>query len=80
MVARGIGGKDLAMKSVTDTKPHRGIEFAVFEIKPGEWKWSYHPKKERGDEARGLVKGTRETAIAACKAAIDVWLGPKKSN
>ena len=26
------------------------------------------------------VKGTREIAIAACKAAIDEWLGPKSSN
>ena len=29
---------------------------------------------------RGRVKGTRETAIAACKAAIDKWLEPQKND
>jgi hypothetical protein len=65
---------------IGDTQPYRGIEFAVFETKPGEWKWSYHPKIEKGAAERGQIKGTREAAIIACKAAIDKWLGLEGSN
>jgi hypothetical protein len=61
-----------------DTQPHRGIEFGVYEIKPDEWQWGYYPKIGGGTHACGIVKGTREAAITACKAAIDKWLGPDK--
>jgi hypothetical protein len=67
-------------KPLADVHGYRGIEYGVLEAKPGEWEWSYHPKLERGPAKRGQVRGTRETAIAACEAAIDEWLGPKNSN
>jgi uncharacterized cupin superfamily protein len=81
MVARGFGREDFPMnRSLADIYGYRGIEYGVFEATPGEWEWSYHPKVEQGDAKRGTITGTRETAIATCKAAIDEWLGPKNSN
>jgi len=65
---------------IGDTQPYRGIEFGVFETQPGEWNWSYYPKMENGNKKTGQTKGARENAIAACKAAIDEWLGPANSN
>ena len=44
------------------------------------WQWSYYPKVEHGPKGSGTIRGTREEAIAACKAAIDQWLGPANSN
>ena len=37
----------------------------------------YYPKMGVGLATSGAIIGTREMAIAACKAAIDKWLGPK---
>jgi hypothetical protein len=68
------------MTRVGDTLPYRRTEFGVDPEGPGEWLWHYHPKVGLGVAQRGRVKGTREEAIAACKAAIDDWLGPKASN
>jgi hypothetical protein len=64
------------MTRIDDTQPHRGIEFGIFEKSPGEWEWTYHPKIGQGVATRGDVKGDRQAAIAACKTAIDNWLGP----
>ena len=68
------------MTRIGDTQPHRGIEFGIHDEGNGIWFWAYYPKIGEGVAMRGQVTGNRETAIAACKAAIDEWLGPKKSN
>jgi hypothetical protein len=73
----GADEGELAMTRIGDTLPYRGIEFGVDPEGEGEWLWHYHPKVGHGIAERGLVKGTREEAIAACKAAIDRLLGPK---
>ena len=56
---------------------YRGVWYDVFERDPGDWEWTYYPKAGVGVKTQGSVKGDRESAVAACKAAIDAWLGPK---
>jgi hypothetical protein len=68
------------MTRIGDTQPYRGIEFGVHDEGQGIWRWAYYPKIGEGIAKRGQVKGTRETAIAACKGAIDEWLSPENSN
>jgi hypothetical protein len=70
----------MSRKQLADVHGYRGVEYSVFETAPGEWKWKYYPKLERGDAKGGIAKGGRDTAIAAVKAAIDEWLGPRASN
>jgi hypothetical protein len=65
---------------LADKYGYRGIEYGVHEEENGTWRWNYYPKVEHGPKGSGTIKGTREEAIAACKAAIDQWLGPKNSN
>jgi hypothetical protein len=65
---------------LADKNGYRGIEYGVNEKENGIWQWNYYPKLERGPKESGTIKGTREEAVSACKAAIDKWLGPKKSN
>ena len=67
-------------RQLADVTGYRGIEFDVHDEGQGVWQWAYYPKVGGGVAKRGQVKGNRETAIAACKAAIDEWLGPKSSN
>jgi hypothetical protein len=64
------------MTRIANTPPYRGIEFGVDPVAPGEWLWHCHPKIRQGVAQRGRIKGTREEAIAECKAAVDRWLGP----
>jgi hypothetical protein len=64
------------MARIGDTIPHRDIEFGVHDYKDGTWQWAYYPKIGEGVATRGQVEGNREQAIAACKVAIDEWLGP----
>jgi len=60
---------------------YRGINFGTHPGKQGDWHWTYYPKVNTGIAAqKGTVKGTQEAAVAACKAAIDEWLGPENSN
>jgi hypothetical protein len=54
---------------------HRNVEFGIYRER-GEWQWTYYPKMGEGVRTQGIVKGTREDAVRACKAAIDEWLGP----
>jgi hypothetical protein len=68
------------MRRIGDTLPHRGIEFGVHCDDETDWHWAYYPKIGEGLVKRGQVQGTRETAIAACKAAIDDWLGPAETS
>jgi hypothetical protein len=68
------------MTRIGDTLPYRGIEFGIDPAGEGTWLWHYHPKIGQGIAQRAVIKGTREEAIAACKAAIDEWLGLKNSN
>jgi hypothetical protein len=65
---------------LADKYGYRGIEYGVHEEGNGIWKWNYYPKVERGPKGSGTFKGTKEEAVAACKAAIDALLGPKNSN
>ena len=61
-----------------DTLPYRGVEFGLYDEGRGRrWRWTYYPKMGLGLATSGATIGTREMAIAACKAAIDKWLGPK---
>jgi hypothetical protein len=55
------------MTRIGDTQPYRGIEFGVHDEGKGIWHWAYYPKIGEGIAKREQVKGTRETAIAACK-------------
>jgi hypothetical protein len=67
-------------RRLSDVHGYRGVEYGIHDEGQGIWHWAYYPKIGEGLAARGRVKGNRETAIAACKAAIDEWLGPKPSN
>jgi hypothetical protein len=51
----------------------RGVEYGVVEHASGEWEWTLYPKVGEGQKTKGLAKGTREDAVAACEAAIDAW-------
>jgi hypothetical protein len=55
---------------------YRGIRYDVRKQESDEWGWTYYPRLGEGYFTAGRVKGTRETAVAACKAAIDERLGP----
>jgi hypothetical protein len=55
---------------------YRGIEYGVELDDHGDWRWAFYPKIGLGMKNSGKVKGTREQAISACKAAIDKFLGP----
>jgi hypothetical protein len=68
------------MERIGDTLPYRGIEFGVQDEGQGVWSWTCYPEIGAGITKLGQLKGTRETAIVACKAAIDEWLGPETSN
>jgi hypothetical protein len=68
------------MERIGDSLPYRGIEFGVQDEGQGVWSWTYYPKIGAGIAKTTQVKGTRETAIAACKAAIEDWLGQETSN
>jgi hypothetical protein len=57
---------------------YRNVEHAVYERSPGDWEWTYYPKVGEGVKTQGFVKGNRDDAVAACKAAIDAWLGPER--
>jgi hypothetical protein len=59
---------------------YRGVEFGIHHDDDGDWEWTYYPTIGLGIRTRGKVKGTREAAIAACKLAIDEWLGPVPSQ
>ena len=67
-------------RPIADTHGYRGVEYDVFERSPDDWEWTYYPKPEIGPKAQGSSKGNRDAAVAACKAAIDAWLGPSNSN
>jgi hypothetical protein len=67
-------------RPLADVHGYRGVEYGVHDEGNGEWQWAYYPKAGTGPAERGKANGTRETAMTACKAAIDRWLGPKPSN
>jgi hypothetical protein len=66
-------------RSLADIHGYRGVEYGVFERSPGDWQWTYYPKVGTGMKTQGSAKGDREAAVAACKAAIDAWLGSPNS-
>jgi hypothetical protein len=60
--------------------PHRGIEYALYLDDDKTWHWSTHAKIESGlGVERGTVRGSREDAKAACRAAIDKQLSASKT-
>jgi hypothetical protein len=67
-------------RPLADKYGYRGIEYGVHEEESGVWQWNYYPKVEHGPKGSGTIRGTQEEAIAACRAAIDQWLGPANSN
>jgi hypothetical protein len=66
----------MSYRPLSDIHGYRGVEYSVFETKPGEWQWKYYPKVEQGNAKGGITKGSREAAILAMRAAVDQWLGP----
>ena len=64
-------------KPLADKHGYRGIEFGVHRAGQNDWRWAYYPTAGTVVAERGKVKGTRQTAVEACKAAIDKWLGPQ---
>jgi hypothetical protein len=71
------GGFTMNHRPLADDHGYRGIEYGVFENNPGDWLWAYYPKVGCGVKTQGSVKGDLRTAVAACKAAIDAWLGAR---
>jgi hypothetical protein len=64
------------MARIGDTIPHRNVEFGVQDNEDGTYQWTYYPNNREGVATRGRICGNRAEAIAACKRAIDEWLGP----
>jgi hypothetical protein len=62
--------------TMTNDRGYRGIEYGVFQRDPDDWQWAFYPKVRCGVKTQGSAKGNQSTAVAACKAAIDAWLGP----
>ncbi len=60
---------------MTTNLVHRTIGYGISRLKEGAWVWTYYPKIEDGRKTSGEVTGTWEDACAACRAAIDKWLG-----
>jgi hypothetical protein len=72
------GRKDFTMKRpVANKRGYRGIQFGVHRAGENDWRWAYYPTAGTVVAERGKVKGTREMAVKACKAAIDKLLGPQ---
>jgi hypothetical protein len=61
---------------IGETIRHRNVEFCVHDNEDGAYQWAYFPKIGEGVVTRGQITGNRAEAIAACKRAIDEWLGP----
>jgi hypothetical protein len=66
----------ILMTTIGKTICHRSVEFGVNDNGDGTWQWAYYPGSNEGAARRGQVTGNRAIAIAACKSAIDEWLGP----
>lgn len=54
---------------------YRDVEYGVHQRGPDDWVWTYYPKVGIGLKTQGSATGNRDDAVAACKAAIDAWLG-----
>ena len=63
-------------RPLADKHGYRGVEYALYETKAGEWEWACSPKVGQAIKTSGTAKGDKEAARAACYAAIDAWLGP----
>jgi hypothetical protein len=69
---------------MTDHRPlaniygYRDVEYGTHPGAAGEYVWTYYPKLGTGEKTQGTVKGDKDAAVKACKAAIDAWLGPAK--
>jgi hypothetical protein len=52
---------------------YKGVEYGVQPAGPNEWKWTIYPKIGSGIPGKlGKASGTREEAVVACKAAIEL--------
>ena len=67
-------------RPLADDHGYRGIEYGVFQRDLGDWQWAFYPKVPCGVKTQGSVRGNQSTAVAACKAAIDAWLGACPSS
>jgi hypothetical protein len=54
---------------------HRGIDFEVKQCGSStQWRWIVYRRQPQGAVALGMIEGTSEDAIAACKCEIDQGL------
>jgi hypothetical protein len=59
-------------KTLAEKHGYKGVEYGVQPDGPGKWKWAIYPQIRGGiAQKRGRVSGTREDAVAECKAAIE---------
>jgi hypothetical protein len=71
MVERPRGDRAMP-KTLAEKRGYKGVEYGVQPDGPGKWKWATYPQIRAGiPQKRGNVSGTREDAIAECKAAIE---------
>ena len=59
---------------------YRGVEFGLWTLDGGKTRWTFYPKKGKGEKQSGVVTGDDDEAEAACKKAIDTWIAAGNSN
>jgi hypothetical protein len=54
---------------------HRGVKFDIDLLGIDVWRWTVHPREPDGFRRIGQFRGSRNAAIAHCKATIDETFG-----
>jgi hypothetical protein len=50
---------------------HKGIQYMLEEVAPGEWRWSFAPPN--GPARSGRVRGEYQFALTVVRRGINVW-------
>ena len=50
---------------------HRGVQYEMSEVVPGQWQWAFAPPT--GPRRSGRVQGEFQFALTVVRRAIDVW-------
>ncbi len=50
---------------------HKGIQYTLDDVAPGEWHWSFAPPQ--GPARSGRVRGEYQFALTVVRRGIDVW-------
>jgi hypothetical protein len=50
---------------------HKGVQYQLEEVAPGEWRWSFTPPT--GKHRSGRVRGEYQFALSVVWRGIDVW-------